>query len=244
MHTLTQIRQINEVAIETNIIIILIQFYRHQEWELSLSDKDDEMEILKELGLGVAVDITRKHPWVTKSAFQAKPVIKEELVVINESNRSQRSREQVETYNSIQQGLESSFRPDPTTPISVTVAADFHRSNSRSKTINSQTILTRTVTFRAKDPLQKSRDDRKGKESFENNLHQWLVKRNCYPGGVAKGVGWGDTLRVLNHTRSNQVPRDTKFYTFYLTFIIFRGDRPHLCLRYNQVQSIQESVSV
>ena len=140
-----------------------------------------ELAALEELGLGVAIDITAKHPWVTKSAFQAKPVTKEELVVINESNRSQRSREQVETYTSIQQGLESSFRPDPTTPINVTVAADFHRSNSRSKTINSQTILTRTVAFRAKDPLSRSGDKPEAKGSFETNLHKWLVERNCYP---------------------------------------------------------------
>ena len=139
------------------------------------------MKALQELGLGVAIDITAKHPWVTKSAFQAKPVARKELVVINESNRSHRSREQVETYTSIQQGLESSFRPDPTTPINVTVAADFHRSSSRSKTINSQTILTRTVAFRAKDPLGKSGEDSVSKESFEANLHKWLVEKKCYP---------------------------------------------------------------
>ena len=118
-------------------------------------------------------------------------------MVINESNRSHRSREQVETYTSIQQGLESSFRPDPTTPINVTVAADFHRSSSRSKTINSQTILTRTVAFRANDPLSKSRDDSVAfrakdplskslddsvsDESFETKLHKWLVEKKCYP---------------------------------------------------------------
>ena len=102
-------------------------------------------------------------------------------MVINESNRSHRSREQVETYTAIQQGLESSFRPDPTTPINVTVAADFHRSSSRSKTINSQTILTRTVAFRAKDPLGRSGNDSVGKEDFEANLHNWLVEKKCYP---------------------------------------------------------------
>ena len=141
------------------------------------------MKALEELGLGVAIDITAKHPWVTKSAFQAKSVVgaRKELVVINESNRSHRSREQVETYTSIQQGLESSFRPDPTTPINVTVAADFHRSSSRSKTINSQTILTRTVAFRAKYPVNKSGDDSVSKERFEENLHKWLVEKKCYP---------------------------------------------------------------
>ena len=164
------------------------------------------MDALQELGLGVAIDITAKHPWVTKSAYQAKPVTKDELVVINESNRSQRSREQVETYTSIQQGLESSFRPDPTTPINVTVAADFHRSNSRSKTISSETILTRTVAFRAKDPLERSRDDLKGKESFETNLHKWLVKRKCYPAvcgehteDSSNGLNCGLYTETTNH---------------------------------------------
>ena len=150
----------------------IIKFCRNSygtcdEWEVSLTDQEEELKVLQELGLGVAVDMTAKHPWVTKSAFQAKPVIRKELMVINESNRSQRSREHVETHTSMHQGLESSFRPDPTIPINITVAADFHRSSSRSKTINSQTVLTRTVAFRAKVPLSKSENDSVSKESFE-----------------------------------------------------------------------------
>ena len=129
----------------------------------------------------MAVDITAKHPWATKSAFLAKKVKKHELIVINESNRSQRSREQVETYTTIQQGLESSFRPDPTTPINVTVAADYHRSNTKSKTISSQMVLTRTIAFRANDPLHRVEDEESRENDFETNLHDWLVKKKCYP---------------------------------------------------------------
>ena len=86
------------------------------EWEVSLSDQEEELKVLQELGLEVAIDITARRPWVTKSAFQAKPVTRKELVVFNESNRSHRSREQVETHTSIQQGLESSqILPHPST---------------------------------------------------------------------------------------------------------------------------------
>ena len=172
-------------------------------WEHALTHETEELMALQELGLGVAIDITAKHPWVSKSAFQAKPVKREELIVVNESNKSHRSREQVETYTSIQQGLESSFRPDPTTPINVTVAADFHRSDTRSKTINSETTLTRTVAFHAKDPLGKSRD-KKDKEEFEKNLHEWLVKKKCYPvvcgtKGHAKSYEHGLYSETTNH---------------------------------------------
>lgn len=146
-------------------------------WEPSLTYDEEELKALEELGLGVAVDITAKHPWVSKSAFRAKSVSTKDLIVINESNKFHKSREHVETYSDIQAGLESSFRPDPSKPINVTVAADFHRSNTRSKTIDSQTLLTRTIAFRAKDPASKD----ESKNCFELNLHKWLVKEGCYP---------------------------------------------------------------
>ena len=134
----------------------------------------DELKILEELGLGVAVDITAKHSWAKKSAFQAKSVSdKNDLIVTNESNQFLRTSQQVETYSEMQASLESSFRPDPSKPISVNIAADFHRSNTRSKTIKGTTILTRTIAFRARDPT--TRRQLVKKEEFEKHLHTWLL---------------------------------------------------------------------
>lgn len=144
-------------------------------WESSLAQ--NELKILQELGLGVAIDITAKHPWATKSSFVAKKTTKEDdLVVVNECNKFHSSREHVEKYSEIQAGLESSFRPDPSKPINVTVAADVHRSNTRSKTIEHETILTRTVAFRARDPANRE----KCKEEFELNLHNYLEDNGCF----------------------------------------------------------------
>ena len=57
-------------------------------WEPTLTDNEAELAILQELGLGVAIDISARQPWVRKSAFQAKEVKKkEELIVINESSK-------------------------------------------------------------------------------------------------------------------------------------------------------------
>ena len=100
---------------------------------------------------------------------------REDLIVTNESNQFLRTSEQVETYSEVQAGLESSFRPDPSKPINVNIAAEFHRSNTRSKTIKGTTVLTQTVAFRAKDPTSKS----ESKEEFENQLHKWLVRKDC-----------------------------------------------------------------
>lgn len=152
-----------------------------QPWESSLTD--DDLHFLEDFGLGVAVNITSKRPWARKSAFQAKPVCtcsltsekRADLIVINESNRFQNSEEQVDTYFEVQTGMESSFRPDPSKPIHVSVSADFHRSSSQSKTIKGTSVLTRTVAFRAKDPMSK----RECKEEFENNLHRWLMSKGC-----------------------------------------------------------------
>ena len=134
----------------------------------------DELKILHELGLGVAVDITAKHPWAKKSAFQAKLASDaSDLIVTNESNQFLRTSQQVETYSEMQASLESSFRPDPSKPINVNIAADFHRSNTRSKTIKGTTILTRTIAFRARDPT--TRRQLVKKEDFEKQLHTWLL---------------------------------------------------------------------
>ena len=144
-------------------------------WDASLTDNPGELNALRDLGLGVAIDITAKHPWERKSTYQAKQVTFDDLIVINESNKYRKSKEQVETYTAIQADLESGFRPDATKPIHVTIAADAHRSSSRSKTIDSKTILTRTVAFRARDPA--SREQKL--EDFEEKLKEWLKKQGC-----------------------------------------------------------------
>ena len=162
---------------------------------------EEELQLLEELGLGVAVDITVKHPWARKSAFQAKPVVerkgasaeqeasklvakaKAKLIVINESNQFLKTTENVATYSEVQAGLESSFRPDPSKPISINITADFHRSNTRSKTIKGSTVLTRTVAFRVQEPSSRIEREKEvfEKEVFEKQLHNWLVhpKRKC-----------------------------------------------------------------
>ena len=214
------------------------------EWEPSLTYEDDELMALQELGLGVAIDITAKHPWVTKSAFQAKRVKKEELIVINESNKSHREREQVETYTSIQQGLESSFRPDPTTPINVTVAADFHRSDTRSKTIDSKTILTRTVAFRAREPLGRGRDE-ESKEDFEKRLHEWLVKKKCYPVicGEHKSNKCGLYSETTNHHCIDYL-KELGGVTHYVSSITLGATRYQVILNSTLFNSLSASSEV
>ena len=150
----------------------------------------EELQQLEELGLGVGIDITIKQPWVKKSAFQAKPVVvrdasatgivksKSDLIVINESNQFLKTNEHVETFSEIQAGLESRFRPDPSKPISINIAADFNRSSTRSKTIRGTSVLTRTVAFRVQHPSSRKGEE---KEIFEKQLHDWLVQgpRGC-----------------------------------------------------------------
>ena len=145
-------------------------------WEASLTDDSSELKILEELGLGVAIDITVKQPWARKSAFQAKSVLQaNDLIVTNESNQFLRTSQHVESYSEMQAGLESKFRPDPSKPISVNIAVDFHRNHTKSKTIKGTTVLTRTVAFRAKDPTTRRQDN---EEKFERNLHTWLQRQN------------------------------------------------------------------
>ena len=145
-------------------------------WEASLTDDSSELKILEELGLGVAIDITVKQPWARKSAFQAKSVLQaNDLIATNESNQFLKTSQHVESYSEMQAGLESKFRPDPSKPISVHIAVDFHRNHTKSKTIKGTTVLTRTVAFRAKDPTTRRQDN---EEKFERNLHTWLRRQN------------------------------------------------------------------
>ena len=63
------------------------------------------------------MNITEKHSWGKKSAFQAKEVNNtKQLIVINESNQFKKYHEVVESYSEVQTALESSFRPSPNVP--------------------------------------------------------------------------------------------------------------------------------
>ena len=120
------------------------------------------------------MDITEKHSWVKKSTFQAKKIDKiADLVAINESNQSNEYQEIVENFSEIHGSLQSSFRP--TTPISVSIAADFHRSYKHSKEMAGKTVLTRTISFKVKDPITMQQE----METFETQLNEWLKQKKC-----------------------------------------------------------------
>ena len=137
---------------------------------------EDECTRLQELGLGVAVDITHTQSWAKKSTFQAKEVKqKADLIVINESNQFKKYHEVVESYSEVQTALKSSFRPTPNQPIDVSIAADFHRSLTTKKSMKGETVLTRTVAFRMKDPVTRATEN----EPFEKQLNNWLKQSGC-----------------------------------------------------------------
>ena len=136
------------------------------------------------------MDITEKHSWGKKSAFQAKEVKRtkdrylKDLIVINESNQFKKYLEVVESYSEVQTALESSFRPSPNVPIDVSIAADFHRSFRNKKSINGKTVLTRTIAFRTNAPITRAAE----KEVFEVQLNEWLEKSNSIQKGDANTI--------------------------------------------------------
>ena len=155
--------------------------------------EESEYPRLQELGLGVAVNITEKHPWVKKSSFQAKPVrfnrLVSDLIVINESNQFKKYNEVVESYSEVQTALESSFRPSPNQPIDISIAADFHRSFTNKKSMKGKTVLTRTIAFRVFDPVTRAEN----KEEFEIQLNKWLKKMGC-----------------IKNSKDNKIPAECK----------------------------------
>ena len=125
------------------------------------------------------------------------------LIVINESNQFLKTNEHVETFSEIQAGLESRFRPDPSKPISINIAADFNRSSTRSKTIRGTSVLTRTVAFRVQHPSSRRKGDLEEKEIFERLLHDWLVQgpRKCC---IQHSHGCDDSYKGgNNHSNGN-----------------------------------------
>ena len=120
------------------------------------------------------MDITEKHSWVKKSTFQAKKITMiSELVAIDECNQSKEYQEIVENFSEVHGTLQSSFRP--ATPISLSIAADFHRSYKHSKEMAGKTVLTRTISFKVKDPITMQQE----KETFETQLNEWLKRKDC-----------------------------------------------------------------
>ena len=140
-------------------------------WELPLTDEEECMRIM-ELGLGRAVDSTEKHTWETKSEFQAKGATPDSLMVIQECNKLKKFNEYVENYSNVQVGMGTTFQPIPHKPIDVSVAADTERSSHHVQAISGETVLTRTVAFKTKDPCCEEKED------FEVNLNKWLIDKN------------------------------------------------------------------
>ena len=135
---------------------------------------EDDCERLEQLGLGIAVDVTEQHSWVKKSTFQAKPITStKELLAINECNQSKEYQEVVEKFFDVHGELQSNFKPS--TAVSLSIAADFHRSYRSSKAMSGKTVLTRTVAFKAKDPIAMQANI----ERFEIQLNKWLVQKKC-----------------------------------------------------------------
>ena len=162
------------------------------------------------------MDITEKHSWVKKSTFQAKKIDNiSELVAINESNQSKEYQEAVENFSEVHGSLQSSFRP--TTPISLSIAADFHRSFKRSKEMSGKTVLTRTISFKAKDPITMQQE----METFEIQLNEWLKQKKCL-----KSISEADPkLRITQESKEAFKDKDD-------TWMYYSAETNHVCLDY------------
>ena len=116
-----------------------------------LQDRPDELERIRELGLGKALDTTLSNPWANKKAYEAREVKLQDLVVTNEGNRIKRFAEEIESYYEVQGRIAQTVKI-PDKPIDVSVAAESHRSHSCSYSMKGTTIITRTISFEIGGP--------------------------------------------------------------------------------------------
>ena len=147
----------------------------------------DEVERIRELGLGKVIDTTLPKPWANKKAYEAREVKLQDLFVTNEGNRINRFAEEIESYYEVQGQIEQSVMI-PDKPIGSFVAAEAHRSYNSSYSAKGTIIYTRTISFEigaapcgvdAVDGGDKTLDvvvDTRSK--FEKQLHQWVKAKS------------------------------------------------------------------
>ena len=146
--------------------------------------KSDDIDITRimELGLGRGIDATCDTPWLSKSSFQVRRVLDQNVLFTEEGGALHRYKTQVKSVHKQQASMRLSITV-PSLPVTIAVDSELSRDVSSDRFTFGKKVLNRTISFRdhfvditRKGQMKQApRDDKQNLLTFEERLAAWLI---------------------------------------------------------------------
>ena len=147
--------------------------------------QDDEGERFVDLGLGRGVDASDPNPWLNKTSFQVRNVLRENIIGTDEGSALHTYQKEVISAFTLQAQLKASI-PVPQAPIAIGVDTEQSKSVASTKRVVGCKVLVRTISFRegfedipyTEQLSYESQTEEKEKLlTFEERLCRWIARR-------------------------------------------------------------------
>ena len=155
-------------------------------------DDEGERGRFVDLGLGRGVDASDPNPWLNKTSFQVRNVLRENIIGTDEGSALHTYQKEVISAFTLQAQLKASI-PVPQAPIAIGVDSEQSKSVASTKRVVGCKVLVRTISFREgfedipyTEQLSYSHqnEENAGKNSkqeelltFEERLGRWIARR-------------------------------------------------------------------
>ena len=155
-------------------------------------DDEGERGRFVDLGLGRGVDASDPNPWLNKTSFQVRNVLRENIIGTDEGSALHTYQKEVISAFTLQAQLKASI-PVPQAPIAIGVDSEQSKSVTSTKRVVGCKVLVRTISFREgfedipyTEQLSYSHqsEENAGKNSkqeglltFEERLGRWIARR-------------------------------------------------------------------
>ena len=99
------------------------------------------------LGLGRGVDITKGTPWLEKSSFQVRLVLKNDIIETIDGGLQRGYDEEISSETTVRSEIHGKIRA-PDTPLNIGIDAEYSRTYGSSRRVVGAKVKNRTVSFR------------------------------------------------------------------------------------------------
>lgn len=113
----------------------------------STEELKEECPKFSRWGLGRGINITKKTPWVEKTAFQVRPVKPEDLIETDDGELLKAYSEEVGSRTTVKSDVQAGIKPT-NLPVCVRMDVEYTRSTLSSKYVVGTKIKRRTISFR------------------------------------------------------------------------------------------------
>ena len=152
-------------------------------------DDEGERGRFVDLGLGRGVDASDPNPWLNKTSFQVRNVLRENIIGTDEGSALHTYQKEVISAFTLQAQLKASI-PVPQAPIAIGVDSEQSKSVTSTKRVVGCKVLVRTISFREgfedipyTEQLSYSHENEEKNSkkerllTFEERLGRWIARR-------------------------------------------------------------------